>query len=209
MNASGITNTPVFLVDDHPMIRHGLTLVLEQAGFTICGEADAPQSTLAHPGLAAARVVILDLSLDQADGIDFIPALCERCLFVIVYSMHEEAAIIRRAFAAGAKGYITKREAALSLATAIETVLNGQTFISQRAAAAIANSPNDPELSEQQQEVYDLLGQGYDTDEIARRLTISPRTVETYCTRLMNKLTVEGMKELRRRAIADRQRRRR
>jgi DNA-binding NarL/FixJ family response regulator len=86
-------------------------------------------------------------------------------------------------------------------------VLNGGDHVSPHAAAELAQHRGDPDLSRQQEQLYDLLGQGCDTHEIADRLHVSPRTVETYCTRLMDKLGVAGMKELRQHAIADRQHR--
>ena len=201
------TGVAVFLVDDHPLVRQGLALILEQAGFTVAGEADSVEGTRAHPGLASAQVAILDLSLDQANGMDLIPDLCRRGVRVVVYSMHEDAVIVRRALAAGAKGYITKREAAQSLVPAIRAVLDGGDYVSPRAAAELAQHRGDPDLSRQQEQLYDLLGQGCDAHEIADSLHVSPRTVETYCTRLMDKLGLAGMKELRQHAIADRQRR--
>ncbi len=207
MNHRSPDRIAVFLVDDHPLVRQGLTLLLESAGFVISGEAQNLQATLAHPGLASAHVVVLDLSLEESSGLELIPALCGRGLRVVVYSMHEDPAIVRRALAAGATGYVTKREAADSLAQAVRTVLDGGTFISPRAATALVQSATEPELSRQQEQLYDLLGQGCAAEEIAARLHVSPRTVETYCTRLMDKLGVAGMKELRRQAIADRQRR--
>jgi len=206
MKNASQTSVAVFLVDDHPLVRQGLTLILEQAGFTVAGEADSVEGTRTHPGLAAAQVAILDLSLDQANGMDLLPDLCQRGVRVVVYSMHEDAAIVRRALAAGAKGYITKREAAQSLVPAIYAVLDGGDYISPRAATELEQHRSDPDLSRQQEQLYDLLGQGCDTHEIAARLHVSPRTVETYCTRLMDKLGLTGMKELRQHAIADRQR---
>ncbi|MCX6543190.1 MAG: response regulator transcription factor [Acidobacteria bacterium] len=197
----------VFLVDDHPLVRQGLAVMLEQAGFAVGGEAESIKATLAHPGLAAAQVAILDLSLDRANGLDLIPVLSRQGIRVVVYSMHEDAAVVRGALAAGAKGYITKREAAQSLVAAIRTVLDGGDYVSPRAASGLAQRVTDPDLSRQQEQLYDLLGEGCDAQEIAARLHVSPRTVETYCTRLMDKMGLAGMKELRRHAISDRQRR--
>ena len=201
----GLWKSPaVFLVDDHPLVRQGLALMLQQSGFTVAGEADSIAATMAHPALDSSWVVLLDLSLEQESGIDVIPELCRRELRVVIYSMHEDPAVVRRALAAGAAGYVTKREAAHSLAEAIRTVMAGSTYLSPRTAAALAQQPAEPDLSPQQQELYDLLGQGFDAGAIASRLQVSPRTVESYCARLMDKLRISGMKELRRRAIADR-----
>jgi DNA-binding NarL/FixJ family response regulator len=134
MNDRSRPRVRIFLVDDHPLVRQGLALLLEQAGFAIGGEADGAQGMLAHPGLASAQVVVLDLTLGPASGLELIPTLCRRGLRVVVYSMHEEAAIVRRALVAGASGYVTKGEAALSLVEAIRAVLAGGNYISPRAA---------------------------------------------------------------------------
>lgn len=206
MNRPARKDIAVFLVDDHPMVREGLALMLERRGFTVCGDAESAQAALDHPGLAAASVVVLDISLEQTSGLDVLPLLCQRGKRVVVYSMHEDPVIVKRALAAGATGYVTKREAAPSLADAVAAAGAGQTLVSPRATAALAPPPPGPGLSRQQQQVYDLLGQGWDTDAIASRLELSPRTVEGYCARLVDKLGVDGMKELRRRAIADWQR---
>lgn len=207
MKSDSPQRVSVFLVDDHPLVRQGLAVMLEQAGFAVAGEAENIKATLAHAGLAAAQVAILDLSLDRANGLDLIPVLSQRGIRVVVYSMHEDAAVVRGALAAGAKGYITKREAAQSLVAAIRAVLDDGDYVSPRAASGLAQRVTDPDLSRQQEQLYDLLGQGCDAQEIAARLHVSPRTVETYCTRLMDKMGLAGMKDLRRHAIADRQRR--
>lgn len=207
MNDTSQHSVAVFLVDDHPLVRQGLTSMLEQGGFTVSGEADGVESTLNHPGLTSAQVVVLDITLEQASGVDLIPALCRQGVRVVVYSMHEEPAIVRRSLGAGAAAYVTKRETAQSLAEAIRTAAAGGSYVSPRAAAALAQHATEPDLSRQQQELFNLLGEGCDAGEIAARLHVSRRTVETYCTRLMDKLGVDSMKELRRRAIADRQQR--
>ena len=134
----------VFVVDDHPLVRQGLALVLEQGGFAVCGEADGIQATLDHPALSYSQVVVLDISLEKASGVDLIPVLCRRGLRVVVYSMHEDPAVVRRALGTGATGYVTKREAAQSLAHAIRTVAAGSTYISPRAAAACAADGTNP-----------------------------------------------------------------
>lgn len=193
----------LFLVDDHPLVRQGLASMLEQEGFAICGEAESPEGTLAHPGLASAQVVLLDLTLDGGSGVELIPLLCLRGLRVVIYSMHEDGGIVRRALQAGAHGYVTKREAARSLSEAIRAVALGGSYVSSRASRGLTRQGAEPDLSDQQQRLYVLLGQGAAADEIAAQLQISPRTVESYCVRLMDKLGITGMKELRRRAIAD------
>jgi DNA-binding NarL/FixJ family response regulator len=200
----------VFLVDDHPLVRQGLTVVLSQAGFTVCGEASHGRETLEHPQLASADVAVLDLALGEENGVDLIAALRERGVRVLIYSMHEEPSRVSAALAAGAGGYVTKREVGQCLVEAVHEVLAGKLYVSPRASAGlakrVANRDSDDlaSLSEQQRHVYRLLGEGASADEIAAELHISPRTVESYCARMIEKLGLAGTKELRRQAIADR-----
>lgn len=111
--------------------------MLLQGGFEVAGESDSYNGTLDHPGLSSVQIVVLDITLGQASGVDLIPALCRRDIRVVVYSMHEDPAVVRRALAAGAAGYVTKRETAQSLTEAIRTVAAGGSYISPRAAAAL------------------------------------------------------------------------
>ncbi|HOX01835.1 MAG TPA: response regulator transcription factor [Candidatus Paceibacterota bacterium] len=201
----------LFLVDDHAMVRAGLVTVLKQSGFGICGQAGSLQEALAHPGLNSADLVLVDLSLGAKSGLELIKNLQERRLRSLVYSMHEDSNVVRKAFAAGAAGYVTKREAASCLVEAVHSVLAGNRYVSPRAGiglvargSADAEAHPSGELSEQQQRLYELLGEGFSGEEIAEVLHVSPRTVESYAARMMEKLNVAGMKELRRAAIAER-----
>jgi len=203
----------IFLVDDHTMVREGLAVVLTQAGFEICGQAASISETLAHPGLIFAHLAVIDLSLGEDSGLTLIKALADRKLSLLVYSMHEDAYYIQSAFSAGALGYVTKREVSSSLVEAVTQTLMGCRYLSPRAALTLLNVPKKPtetksatsfpstDFSEQQQRLYRLLGEGLDTDEIATKLGISPRTVESYCARMIEKLNLSGMKELRKQAI--------
>jgi len=198
---SGPAVTPVFLVDDHPMVREGLAHLLRASGFVVAGEAGTSQETLAHPGLALAPLVIVDLSLGDESGVELIKRLRLRGLFVLVYSMYEGAHVIRRALDAGAGGYVTKREAAQSLVEAVQAVRSGSRYLSARAEAALHEQVPCAGLSGQQRQLYRLLGQGLSNEQIAAHLGISVRTLESYCARIMDKLGVQGIKELRRQAI--------
>lgn len=193
----------LFLVDDHPSVRAGLAHLLRAAGFAVAGEAESAAETLSHPALAMKPLVIVDLALGEESGIDLIKRLCLRGLPVLVYSMHESAHMIRHAFDAGAGGYVTKREAAHALAEGVNAVSAGARYLSPRAAAAFREAAPLDGLSGQQRLIYRLLGQGFSNEEIARRLDISVRTLESYCARIMDKLGVQGTKELRRQAIRD------
>lgn len=191
----------LFLVDDHPLVRTALAQLLAGAGFDPAGQAGTSAEALAHPALAASHLAVVDLALGEEGGIDLIRKLRARGQAVLVYSMHEESHVIRRALEAGAGGYVTKREAAESLATAIRAVLAGARYLSPRAEAALQELTPVDGLSGQQQQIYRLLGQGAANEDIARQLGISVRTLESYCVRIMDKLGTQGIKELRRRAI--------
>ena len=201
----------LFLVDDHAMVRAGLATVLTQAGFVLCGQAGNIRETLDHPELVSAHLAVVDLSIGEDSGLELIKLLRARHLPSLVYSMHEGSNIVRSAFAAGAVGYVTKREAASCLVEAVNTVLGGSSYISPRAGIGFVQRAAGPalvdpfaEFSDQQARVYELLGEGLSTDEIAELLHVSPRTVESYGARMIEKLNLSGMKELRRHAISDR-----
>jgi DNA-binding NarL/FixJ family response regulator len=198
---SGPDQPRLFLVDDHPLVRTALAQLLAGAGFDPAGQAGTSAEALAHPALAASHLAVVDLALGEEGGIDLIRKLRARGQAVLVYSMHEESHVIRRALEAGAGGYVTKREAAESLATAIRAVLAGARYLSPRAEAALQELTPVDGLSGQQQQIYRLLGQGAANEDIARQLGISVRTLESYCVRIMDKLGTQGIKELRRRAI--------
>lgn len=191
----------IFLVDDHPLVRAALAQLLGNAGYVLSGQAASPAEALNHPALAGSHLAIVDLTLEKDSGLELIPTLRARPLPVLVYSMHESSHIIRQALAAGAAGYVTKREAAESLLAAIRAILAGRQGLSPRAAAALCTGQPLAELSGQQLQIYRLLGQGATNEEIARRLGISVRTLESYCVRVMDKLGVQGAKELRQHAI--------
>lgn len=199
-----VPDTPkLFLVDDHPLVRAGLAHLLQASGFAVVGEAGTGSEALSHPALVTNPLVIVDLSLGDESGIDLIKHLRLRGLSVLVYSMHEGANVIRNALEAGAGGYVTKREAAHSLAEAIRSVSTGSRYLSPRAAAACHEANPLDGLSGQQRQLYRLLGQGFTNEEIARQLNISVRTLESYYVRVIDKLGVKGVKELRQQAIRD------
>jgi len=191
----------IFLVDDHPMVRDGLANMLGGAGFAIAGQADGVQDALAHPALPTSDLAIVDLALGEANGIELVRQLRQRGMAVLVYSMHERSAIVRQALEAGAGGYVTKREASSSLLEAVRAVLNGSRFVSPRAERALNEAAPTDTLNGQQQQIYRLLGRGLANDEIARQLGISVRTLESYAVRIMDKLGLQSMKDLRRQAI--------
>lgn len=199
-----MTSPPrIFLLDDHPMVLDGLSNLLRGAGLAISGQAENARTTLEHPGLEESALVLVDLALGEESGIELIKLLRRRGLAVLVYSMHESPQVIQQALDAGAVGYVTKREASGSLLEAIRNVLAGERYLSLRAEKALGMATPVDMLTGQQILIFQLMGQGLSNDDIARQLGISVRTLESYAARIMDKLSLQSMKELRQQAIRD------
>lgn len=209
--APGLTSSPtirVLLVDDHPAVREGLALLLAPDRIEVCAEAAGRADALARVEDSRPDVAIVDLSLDGEDGLTLISDLRARGVPVLVYSMHYDARRVENAITAGALGYVTKRALHGVLVQGIREVAAGRRFLSPRAAAALAESLTDTpardaveKLSPHERQVYQLLGQGQDTSEIASALAVSAHTVESYYERIKVKLGLNAMHELRRHAI--------
>lgn len=197
----------VFLVDDHPVLRNGLSLLLTQSGHAVCGVAGGREELLASIEGSRADVALVDLSLAEESGLDLMDDLTARGVAPVIYSMHEDRRSIERAFGRGARGYVTKREGEDVLLEAIATVARGHRYASPEAMRSLAGRILSPEdgvetvLSQREEEVMDRLGRGETSAEMSRALNISPHTVETYYGRLIRKLGLSSMKELRKIAI--------
>jgi DNA-binding NarL/FixJ family response regulator len=203
----------IFLVDDHPLVREWLTnLINEQSDLTVCGEAESgPQAMQAMLALKP-DAAIVDISLKDSSGIELLKDLKQTApgIAVLVLSMHEEAHYAERALRAGARGYVVKRETTRKVIGAIHKVLAGEMYISEEIAAALASqyvtgkSPNDTsitQLSDRELEVFELLGQGRGTRQIAEVLRVSVKTVQAYCARIKEKLNLTSATELLREAV--------
>jgi DNA-binding NarL/FixJ family response regulator len=196
----------ILLVDDHPAVRQGVAVLLAPEGIEVCAEAENRADALGdishlHPDLA-----VVDLSLDGEDGFRLIAELVALGVRTLVYSMHEDARRVSAAFAAGALGYVTKREFHGVLVQAIREVAAGRRFVSPKAGAGLVEAPASGSVrrvSPREDHVYRLLGEGLNVAEIAARLEISGHTAETYFSRLRNKLNLKTMHELRLHAIND------
>ncbi|MDK9716484.1 MAG: response regulator transcription factor [Trichlorobacter sp.] len=195
----------IFLIDDHPAVRKGLTLLLTQEAHTICGEAGNVADTFQQIGGSGAEIALLDLSLGDESGLDLIQDICALDIGVLIYSMHEDADTIQKARDTGALGYVSKREPEELLLLAVTELLAGRPYLSPRIAQAMADSRSftRPEvlLSEREQQLLGMLGQGDTNPDMAAAFGISGRTIETYFARIITKLNLEGMKDLRRFAI--------
>ncbi|MGC4118938.1 MAG: response regulator transcription factor [Myxococcales bacterium] len=197
----------VLLVEDHPAVREGLALVLGQKGIALAAYAStAAEAVAALASNELLQAAIVDLSLEQGSGLEAIAQLCVRRpeLPIVVYSMHEEPARIREALDCGAGGYVTKRDAVECLAEGVLAVLVGRRYLSPRAAESLAHSSTPAaaeSLPPQERRIFLLIGEGCGINEIAEQLSLSARTIESYCERIQSRLGVTGMRELRRCAI--------
>ena len=204
----------MFLVDDHPLVREWLTnLINQQPGLKVCGEAESGPE--AREKILALRpdVAIVDIALKDSSGIELIKDLKQGCpeVAVLVLSMHEESHYAERALRAGARGYVMKRETTKKVIAAISQVLAGKLCVSEAIAAAMAaqfvegktlatSSPVE-QLSDRELEVFELLGQGRTTRQIAETLRVSLKTVQAYCARVKEKLNLGSATELLREAV--------
>jgi DNA-binding NarL/FixJ family response regulator len=204
----------VLLVDDHPLVREGLVnLISQQADLQICGEAGNEPQALELIRTVRPDVAIVDISLETGSGIELIKSI--KAMFpavtVLVLSMHDELLYAERALRAGARGYVMKREAAKKVIEAIRCVLAGQLYVSDKIAALMAEkfvegrqpataSPIE-QLSNRELEVFQLLGLGHNTRQIADHLHVGFKTVQAYCARIKQKLKLANATELLREAI--------
>jgi DNA-binding NarL/FixJ family response regulator len=204
----------IFLVEDHPVTRHGFTQLLNQeADLEVCGEAGC--AAKAVPGIAAARpdLVIADISLVGASGLELIKDLVRLHprLPILMLSTHDEALYAERALRAGARGYVMKQEPVEHVMTAIRQVLRGDLYLSEsmrarlvhrhvRGANAITVSDIE-HLSDRELEVFRLLGRGLGTRQVAGQLHLSVSTIETYRGQIKKKLGLARAPELTRRAV--------
>ena len=200
----------ILIVDDHPAVSEGLALLLEPHRILVSGDAKNSVEALKQLESTRPDLVLVDLSLEHESGIPLIKQIHERGVPVLVYSMHEDAVHIRHAFSAGAKGYVTKRDGARDLVVAIREVAGGGRYLSERSRNSLIEGVRgeddcpdslDAKLSERERMVLWRMGQGDTSGDIAKWLNISPRTVETYYSRIIEKLCLENTKELRRFAI--------
>lgn len=217
MNASTspslISKSRVFVVDDHPIVRQGLALLInQQPDLMVCGEAEEVHS--AQQGIAncSPDILIVDISLQGPDGLDLLKSIRARdaALPVLILSMHEESLYAERALRAGANGYIMKQEATETVLIALRRILNHEIYVSERIANTMlrqfigtASPGQSPltELTDRELEVFRLIGEGHGTRQIAEALHLSVKTVESYQAHIKEKLSLRSARELVQHAI--------
>jgi len=204
----------IFLVDDHPLVCEGLTLLINrQADMLVCGEARSAPAALEAIQELRPDAALIDLTLASGSGLELIKDLKMCCpeIAMLVLSMHDESTYAERALRAGARGYVMKREATKKVVNALRTVLDGGGFVSEAFGRKMTKKVIDiethssgtiiSELSDRELEVFELLGQGMETRQIAESLNIAMKTVQTYCARMKEKLNVDNLSELMREAV--------
>ena len=192
----------IAIVDDHPAVREALvSRIGRQPDLEVCGEAADMNEALRLVADTQPDLVVIDISLKTGSGIDLIKRIKDRndSVCMLVWSMHSESLYAERALRAGALGYINKDQAMDKIVEAIRRVLDGKVYLSDAMAEKMlhrsvgggrkeaARSPLDA-LADRELEVFRLIGQGVKTAEIAERLHLSIKTIETYRDRIRQKL---------------------
>jgi DNA-binding NarL/FixJ family response regulator len=199
----------VFIVDDHTMFREGLRQLIErESTLTVCG--DAPDAVKALRGIRSLKpdVVIVDISLAGTSGIDLIKDIKAEFedLPILVVSMHDESLYAERALRAGAMGYVQKHEPSKTVKAAIQKVLGGDMYLSDKMSAGVINrfmrgpseQPKSPieTLSDRELEVFRMLGQGKGVRLIAEELGVTIPTVNSFRNRIKEKLALKSSTEV-------------
>jgi len=200
----------IILVEDHPIVRQGLAqLINHQPGLAVIGEAETAAKALELVRAQKPDLVILDVSLPKTNGLELIKQIKSEKphLPMLVISMHDESLYAERALRAGARGYVMKREPSEKMLLAINRVLKGEIYVSDRMKQKMLqhlvtnqvpdenSSPLD-HLSDRELEVFQLLGNGFATRQIAEQLNLSIKTIESYRAHIKEKMNLQTASEL-------------
>jgi DNA-binding NarL/FixJ family response regulator len=209
----GAQQVRVLIVDDHPLVRRGLAeTIAAESDMAVCGEAADGSEALRLVEAAHPHVMIIDLSLKTGHGIDLIEQIKARDdqIKMIVSSMHDESLFAERVLRAGAVGYLNKQEPTERIIESIRQVMRGEIALSPRMANRLLHSvvggeplTQDPihTLSNRELEVFDMIGQGMSTKQIASKLHLSHKTIETHREKIKTKLNLGNANELSHRAV--------
>ena len=202
----------VLIVDDHAVVRSGLSLVLaSEDGLEVVGEAGSAREAIFEARALKPDIILLDVVMPDQSGLDILPTLLHEQpqARVLVLSMQDDPQYVRRAFAEGASGYVLKEAADTEVVSAIREVARGGRYVHPELGARLIAAEADEErraaedpLSEREREVLRLLALGHTNQEIAKQLYISIRTAETHRAHIMQKLRLTTRAELVRYAIA-------
>ncbi|REL33206.1 DNA-binding response regulator [Rhodohalobacter sp. SW132] len=203
----------IYIVDDHPLMRKGMAMTLENSvEFEVCGQSESAEEALGEIPRLKPDGCVIDISLPGMNGIELVKNLLAQMpdLKILMVSRHDEELYAERAIRAGAKGYLMKLEAGEVLVSAVRQVMNGSIYLSDKIGSQlimkIASGQSAGEnplelLSDRELEVFELTGKGESTKEIARRLHVSVKTVDTYRARIKEKMHLKTANELMRKAV--------
>ncbi|HEV2210027.1 MAG TPA: response regulator transcription factor [Verrucomicrobiae bacterium] len=199
----------ILLVDDHPLFREGLRQMIDRLpGLVVCGQVPSAAAALKAVAELKPDLVLVDISLDGTDGIELIKDLKARDddLPLLVISMHNESLYAERALRAGALGYVMKSEPARTVKAAIFKVLAGDVFLSDKMSGSVLarvvhgkqGSTASPleKLSDRELQVFQMLGEGKPTRQIAEELGLTIQTIHSFRTRIKDKLAFANATEL-------------
>jgi DNA-binding NarL/FixJ family response regulator len=202
----------VLIVDDHAIVREGLAQLINcEADLMVCGEVDSAPRAIDAINALTPDIALVDISLSSMNGIELIKNIKVQhpMLPILVLSMHDESLYAERALRAGAKGYIMKQEGTDNLRSAIRQVLNGEIYLSTRMSGKMLNqlagakdmgSPIE-RMSDRELEVFQLIGQGFGTRQIAEKLHLSIKTIESYREHIKQKMNFKNGTELVQQAV--------
>lgn len=209
-----IAQRQVFIVDDHPITRRGLTqLINAEPDLKVCGESDNAITGLEDIKRVKPDIVLVDITLPRRSGLMLVKdiRLWVPSTYVLALSMHDESLYAERVLRAGGHGYIMKNEGGDKLLQAIRRVLDGVTYVSEGISRKIVDTfagrrkdtgnSTVGHLTEREFEVFQLLGQGLPTAEIGKRLHLSPKTVDSHRLHIKEKLQLHSLPELMRYAV--------
>lgn len=205
----------VLIVDDHPIVREGLALLISsQPDLEVCGAAEDVATAGQLVDEMKPDVAIVDISLKGSSGLELIKRIKAKhpSVRILVSSIHDESVYAERVLRAGAMGYVNKQEATRAILVALRRILDGRVYLSERMAdrllcRAVGGGGDRVEvspiesLSDRELEVFELIGQGLSTNEIAAKLHLSSKTVETYRDRIRLKLDLSTGSQLARHAL--------
>jgi DNA-binding NarL/FixJ family response regulator len=207
------TKLKVLLVDDHPIVRKGLSEIIKwEKDMIVCGEAENSYTALSLFEKLQPDISIVDISLGSENGLELIKDIIVRYpnALMLVVSMHKESLYAERALRAGAKGYIMKHECTDKIINAIRKIIRGDIFVSDKIAVEMLNkfisgsanqSGSFEVLTDRELQVLEMIAEGHSTRKIADLLSLSPKTIETYKANIKDKLNLKSSSELMKYAI--------
>lgn len=199
----------VLIVDDHPLVRESLARMIQrEPDLMVCGEAEERLQAMQVVARTRPHLALIDLTLKNSSGMELVKDICSRYpkIKILVLSMHDETVVAERVVRAGARGYITKEEPPAKILEAVRQVLRGEIYWSERAVKCIVSriAPSSSSgnfapanvLTDREMQVFELIGMGQSTRQIAASLQIGVSTVETYRNRIRKKLRLKNGAEL-------------